>query len=121
MEGIYGTIILQASQKSFLQEQTCLKTGNMVCAMPGWVKQQRIHYKERRLSRSCSGVTSDWGPLPEKLILGSLCARTWIYLQYLDMAVAALPRGEETEQNEPATIDNDDQDDHYIAWRDLMH
>ena len=53
-------------------------------------------------------------PLPEKLILGSLCARTWIYLQYLDMAVAALPMGEETEQNEPATIDNDDQDDHYI-------
>ena len=48
-------------------------------------------------------------PLPEKLILGSLCARTWMYL---DMAVAALPRGEETEQNEPATIDNDDQDEH---------
>ena len=47
-------------------------------------------------------------PLPEKLILGSVCARsrTWIYLQYLDMAVAALPMGEETEQNEPATIDN---------------
>ena len=41
----------------------------------------------------------------------SLCARTWIYLQYLDMAVAALPMGEETEQNEPATIDNDDQGD----------